>query len=246
MIYVDSRVGSEQYAKMLGKAELTHLDFGDCCFSGNGANGPVTVGIEIKKISDALSCMIDGRFAGHQLPGLVQSYDRVWLIVEGLWRSEPLTGILQVAKGGWSKDKLGGIWKDSFTGYSRVMYKQFVGWLTSLEMGSGIRVRCTMTEPDTAETIKELYQWWGKEWGEHHSLHTFHEDRPEAALLSKPNLVRRVAAEINGIGWQRSAAVARKFRTVAAMVSANEKDWESIEGIGKTLARGAVEALNHA
>ena len=52
-------------------------------FTGQGPNGPVSVGIEYKRMGDALACMVGGRFTGHQLPGLRQSYQQYWLLVEG-------------------------------------------------------------------------------------------------------------------------------------------------------------------
>jgi DNA integrity scanning protein DisA with diadenylate cyclase activity len=59
----------------------------------------------------------------------------------------------------------------------------------------------------------------------------------------KPGLVRRVAAELPLIGWDRSSDVAMTFPSVLAMVLADEKDWQKIKGIGKTIARKVVAAL---
>ena len=58
-----------------------------------------------------------------------------------------------------------------------------------------------------------------------------------------PNLVRRVAAQLEGIGWEKSAAVATRFATVLDMVVATEKEWQAVPGVGKTLAARAVQQL---
>ncbi len=90
MILVDSRIGSKDLIKPLGSiSKLAVLEFADAMFVGGGeGNKPVFVGIEIKKIKDALSCIMSGRFAGHQLVGLVKEYDVRYLIIEGWYRAD--------------------------------------------------------------------------------------------------------------------------------------------------------------
>jgi len=45
------------------------------------------------------------------------------------------------------------------------------------------------------------------------------------------------------VGWKRSAAVVRKFKTVRQMMEASEKEWMEVDGIGKGIAKKTVEAL---
>jgi ERCC4-type nuclease len=66
---------------------------------------------------------------------------------------------------------------------------------------------------------------------------------PPAALWLKPSLVRRVATQLEGIGWEKSAAVAAKFSSVLDMIVATEAEWQTIPGIGKGLAARAVRQL---
>jgi NAD-dependent DNA ligase len=61
--------------------------------------------------------------------------------------------------------------------------------------------------------------------------------------LVKPSLVRRWASEIPLIGWGKSRAVADFFPSALHMASATEKQWMKIDGIGRTIAQGAVEAI---
>jgi ERCC4-type nuclease len=106
-----------------------------------------------------------------------------------------------------------------------------------------VRVLRTYNERETVQCIMALHTWWtSKEWGDHRS-HLSLQTSPTEATLVKPSLVRRVAAELPGVGWTRSQAVCAKFKTVVDLVMACKKDWEEIEGIGKGLSQKIMEAL---
>lgn len=238
MIYVDDRIGS---ADLIGHlrhwhvpCQLARLDFGDAAFGGNGPDGPVSIGIEIKKVHDALNCMADGRFAGHQLPGLVQDYDRVWMVVEGWYSADFSTGVL-LAPGQRRRDLA--------IGARRFMYRDLDNWCTSLEMCAGVRVRRVGDRVETARVIADIFGWFQKDWDEHHSHLAIHDAGPDRALLVKPTLCRKIAAQLPGVGWKRSIDVAGKFVTTHDMVTARVDEWESIPGIGPGIARKVYDAL---
>lgn len=234
-ILVDSRVGSRHYADLLGdKALLTTLEYGDMAFE----SGSVSVGVECKRVSDAVNCLFSGRLADHQIPGLRRSYDIAYLIVEGLWRPEPETGVLQQYRG-----ELGrwGSWQDCSSGQKRLMYSAFESWLSSIAEIGGVRCRSTPDAATTAALALSLQQWWGRD--AHASYNVMHQQQ-DAASLTRPGLLRRMAAELPGIAWVRSEAVAKRFRTVAAMTAATEAEWQEIDGIGKVTAKKVVEALH--
>ena len=244
MNLVDSRIGSSHYAQLLGeRGEMAQLEYGDLAFSGQGPVGEISIGVEVKKLNDALACMVDGRFTGHQVPGLVQQYDRAYLLVEGLWRPDPKSGVLQLGRGSWDGDKFGGAWRDASSGYSRFTFRQFTGWLESVSALANIKIVRSNSEAETVQWVLSLEQWWQKPWKEHRSLQGFHEERPNAALMVKPPLRRRMAAELPGIGWQRSGEVAKKFATVKEMVNAPVEQWQEIPGIGGGIAAKVVAAI---
>lgn len=238
-ILVDDRTGS---AKIYGHlrhwgvpAELTRLEYGDAAFAGNGPKGPVTVGIEMKKVHDALSCMGDGRFAGHQLPGLLANYDRVWLVVEGTYRPDFGTGLLLA--GG---DKR----REVVKGNRRYMYRDFDNWLTSMEVGAGIRIRRTCDGFETARCVADLYGWWQKEWTDHRALHAIHEgDWGAISPLVRPSLLRRFCAILPGVGLEKSANAARVFGSIESAVRATQVQWEAVPGIGRVLAERIYNAI---
>lgn len=239
MILVDDRVGSVDLAGHLRhwgvRCEVTRLEFGDACFMGNGPRGLMPVGIEIKTVRDALSCMVDGRFSGHQLPGLVRTYEKVWLVLEGYIYPRHSDGILQIGKPG-KREPVD-------VGARRFMYRDLDNWLTSMEVCAGVKVRRTMDRAETARALVDLAGWFSKPWDQHHAHLAFDDSGPDVALLVKPGLVRRVAAQLKGIGWGKSQAVAQRFRTVEEMVAATPAIWQSIPGIGNKLAWECYNAL---
>ncbi len=236
MILVDRRVGSGDLAMLFprGLANVTTLDFGDCAFLGNGPGGaPVKVGIEVKALGDAAGSIRSGRFAGHQLPGLVANYDKVYVILEGMYRPGPEGELETYKRGQW----VTGEW-----GHTAWMYNELDGWINSINIVAGVTVKRTMSRKETAAVIYGLYHWWTSKSYEKHRSHVGFDESGRPALL-KPGLVRRVAAELPLIGWDRSSDVAMKFPSVLAMVLADEKDWLSIKGIGKIIARKVVAAI---
>lgn len=238
LILIDSRQGS---ANLIGhlrhwgvKCQLDTLEYGDACFVGNGKDGPISVGVEVKAVHDALNCMGDGRFAGHQLPGLVNSYDRIWLVVEGWYRPDFGSGILLAD----STRR-----KELALGSRRFMYRDLDNWLTSMEVMANIRVRRVGDRVETARFVADLYGWWSKGWTDHKSHLALHEDRSDFAQFAKPPLVRVVASQLPGVGFKKSADVAKRFPTVHALVHATEAEWAEIEGIGKTMAARIYVAI---
>ena len=241
MIRLDNRIGSgdlgHYFEKWRVPFQLCRLNYGDCAIKGNGPNGStMEVGIEIKKIRDALNSICDGRFAGRQLPGLCANYQRVWLVIEGQFSCDYESGLLMYRRGK-KMEPLG-------VGTRRFMFHDLDAWLTTMEARAGVRVRRTLSRLETARYIADLHSWWtGKAWEEHRSHLAFDECQVDSEILIKPNLTRRIAAELPNIGWTKSKAVAAHFDSVVEMVLANQDEWEQIEGIGKGIAAKVTKAL---
>jgi len=246
MVIVDPRVGS---ANLLGYlrhwgVECVHeqLDFGDAAFLGQGPDGPIMIGVEVKAVRDALNCMDDGRFAGHQLPGLISTYGHVWLVVEGDYSVQFNTGflVLQSERSGRNKVVEAGE-RGRRPPYT---FAGLTNWLTSMECCAGLHVRRTRNRIETARFIGDLHSWWSKDWARHRSHLALHETRPDQAILIRPNIVRKMAAQLGGIGWTRSGMVSARFKTVKEMVDATVEDWMGIEGIGKMIAQAVWRELH--
>jgi ERCC4-type nuclease len=155
-----------------------------------------------------------------------------------VWRANPSTGILEkLANGKWYEVRLG---RQAF------MHSELDRFLCSLEIKSPIHVRHTGSIHETAVAIWNLYHWFtSKEWSEHKSFNVLYNPvQSPVGLIVKPSLVRRVASQLDGVGWERSGQVAKHFGSVVDLAIATEKDWDKIPGIGKVLSKRIAEAIN--
>ncbi len=236
MLHIDNRTGSKDLMRYMppGLAQLSRLQFGDCCFLGNGKDDiPVQVGVELKALSDMLQCIIDGRFAGHQLPGLLRDYHIVYLVIEGKFRPDPQTGLLQVPGPGHR-------WVDAHFGAKRWMYRDLSGFLTTMENRYNLRVRRTFDRVETARVILDLHHWFNDKTYEQHRAGCAFDLTGEPSLLPA-SLLRRVAAQFRGIGWTKAQRVEKHFTSVIDMVLAPTEEWKRIPGVGAKIAAGVVE-----
>lgn len=238
-MYVDDRAGSVDLIPHLPTSiptSLTRLPYGDVMWCGNGEGGcPVPIGVEYKRISDLCQCIVTGRLSGHQLIGLVNEYWRVYLLVEGIWRGNPEDGILEVWKrGGWYPLTLGS---------RRFMYKEVANYLNTLSVMCGVIVWCTERIEASGKWLACTYRWWEKGWEDHHSIHQFNSTPPPRPYLRKPNLVHRVAKELDGVGWDKGEAISRKYGTIKELAEADEKGLQEVDGIGKVLAGRIIKQI---
>lgn len=253
-LLVDPRIGSGELAKYLLMLQLPveipehNLPFGDFAFLGNGPEGrPIPIGIERKALKDFVNSYYSGRFAGHQLPGMLNpgaGFEVIYVILEGLWRVDIQSGLISVPS--MKKNQKGKfVWEDLEVAGKGFMYRDLEQILFTLEMKAGVNFRRTGNKPETGRFISALYHWWvDKEWEEHRSHLRFKTTEADKALLVKPSLCRLIAAQLPGVGWVKSGAVATRFGSVSNMVKATEKEWMEIEGIGKTMAKKIMMALD--
>lgn len=250
MLLLDPRTGSGDlvaWLKPLGIPVTSHqMEYGDAAFVGNGPDGmPHQVGIEIKTIGDVMNCMTSGRYAAHQLPGLLRDYDECWLVVEGQWRAREPDGLLQVfhpTKHYWFDLKVGG---------RRWMWNEVQGWVNSMMVLGGTKVWQTADRAGTARFLASLYHWWQKPFDSHSSLKTFVDYKArvggtagQPAMLRAPTLERRVLKELPGLGWERSLAVERVFPNLLTAFNADEASWQRIDGVGPKTAHRIVRAIH--
>ena len=233
LVLVDDRAGSVELAPHLKDSLLVRLEYGDVAFQGNGPDGVVKVGVEHKRVGDLLNSIQNGRLSGHQMPGMVGEYDRVYLIVEGLWR-EGEGGEVEVWKGRWREN------------YGRMKWSAVQGYLSNLEEMFGVRVRCTGSKGESVRVIEGLVKWWGKKWKGHRAHKVVYGGVKVAANLSgrDVSMVRKVASVLPGIGVQRAEDVEKVFGSVREMCESGEEEWVKVKGIGSVVSRMVQEALN--
>lgn len=258
-ILVDKRTGSKDLVALLpkGYAELTDLEFGDAVVVGNGPEGPVTEAFERKRLSDALACVQSGRFAAHQLIGLRESYDFVWLVIEDEIRADPRTGILQRryeytsrTTGALRKNSkirrrahVEGRWVDAMFGAkSTMMWRDFWHWLLSMRrVGQIDDFAFTRSAQETADLIWTVNTWRQKEWKQHKSTKVFNRAHERGGLLFRPPLVAEVAGRYDGVGYEKALAIAQRFASVEDFARATSRQLIEVEGIGPKLAESIVK-----
>jgi hypothetical protein len=224
------------------EVSVARLEFGDCAFTGRGpGGGEVTVGCERKRLGDLVSSMQDRRLSGHQLRGMRQAYDYLFLFVESVWRPgangeiEELQG--REFRAFYSRGKPGD--------RAAVSYRQLTAYLTTLELRGGVVVRRTANARETASQYVALWHWWNdKAWDAHKSMEAVycngvvkkghgggwadpHEHDEEFApggrastLSGAPTTLLRTAMQLPGILDVRAAAVTERFGSIRRMALA--------------------------
>lgn len=244
MLILDERVGSKELLPYFKPYDveviLGHLDFADCFFWINGPGKQCMVGCELKNISDLVSSMRSNRLSGHQLPGLLECYDYVVIIVQGIYKVGD-DGELVVLRG---RD-----WVALRVGSKPILWREVSNYLTTLEFKCGVIVKQTMGPKETVAYLVSLYHWGNdKEWDKHDSYQAIYAPTPESDsrrgsfTIKKVGLVEKVASQLTGID-KKAFEVGKRFKSVREMVEADEKDWEGISGIGKKGAGRIVKEL---
>ncbi len=236
MIYVDNRTGSKELLHLFprGMAELTHLEYADFMFTGHHEDGDIVIGVERKRIGDFVNCMCSGRLSGRQLIGMLNSYHYLYLVLEGMFRANPINGILEV----WRR----GGWQEYAAGKRRFMARDIWAFMNTIQVVCGIHCYHCSRDTDTVQYIRALHHWWTKEYAEHKGHLQPHTGT--TVELSKQTLVRRVAACLDGIGWEKAKALDLKFGTVAELVGVLPEELAKVEGIGKGLTASIIKQLH--
>lgn len=255
MILVDAATGSWELQSLIRKqginCDKTHLDSADACFEGQGPEGTVLVGIERKRLQDALDCIDTGRLGGFQLPKMRRMYKFRFVVIEGQWKPDR-SGVLLEAHV-QADHKV--YWGDQRYGGKRVMYAKLRRYLFSITM-AGAHVLYTTDIAHTAYDICELYHWFAKPWRQHTSMQQMYtgyawdaevKQSEELVMIPtldrRPSLVRRWAASLDGIGVKLSADAERVFRTPRALADADEADWLNIPSMTMKSATDLVKQI---
>lgn len=210
MMTIAHERGSKEFLRPLRKlgvpCAIGKLRYADFAFTGSGPKGLARVGVERKRVSEVTSEIDYKRFKGHQLPGLIDHYDFVYVVVEGDMRVDPRSGLLMAGK-----------WE---AGYGdRVMYETYQKRLCTLYTKAGIHVWLTKNKTETAHYVHALYRWWQKRWTDHKSAYQVDEQRTDTAIIDMRTAERQVYAQWPGVGWTRSRYFAEQLHSVAVGAS---------------------------
>lgn len=239
-VLIDDRAGSQDlidFPPLDECGELTRLDSGDVMIVGNGPDGPLLIGVEVKSIFDLISSANTGRLQSTQIPAMVDEYDVTWVLHYGKYQSSPRDGSLQILRGKR--------WRNHRIGDRPVPYGYIEALLLTLT-AAGVHVKRVIDIREAAEWIGVLYRWWSKPWSKHRGLRTFDNSRDlglmpgmDAGLMMRA----RVAAQLPGVGFERALSAARHFTSIQDMINAGPDEWEGIPGIGRVIAKAVREAV---
>lgn len=235
------------------EVESAELDSADYCFIGNGADAdrPLLIGIERKKIRDLINSMRDRRLSGSQAPDMAMTYDRRYLVIEGIWGT---------GKTGAIEELCGREWR-SLTGSKRapVLAREVDSFLSSMEEFFGFNIWKTRNAWETVAWIVSKYKYWSKPYADHHTHEQIYAPVPDGAgrrmrFVSLEEQIRRELGEAGVLCWRmaaqipgidrRAEAVAREFKHSGKLHEATVKELMRVEGIGKIIAKRAVELMN--
>lgn len=116
-----------------------------------------------------------------------------------------------------------------------VMYSKLRRYLFSVSL-SGVHVTYTRDVAHTAQDIIEWYWYFQKRWTDHTALLEM-QKLNIPSLTGKPPLVRRWAADLDGIGVKMSGDAAKVFKRPIALANADEVDWVRVPGVGVKTAQ---------
>lgn len=123
------------------------------------------------------------------------------------------------------------------------MARDVWAFLQSVSILCGVQVVTTSNQWETGRWLDTVYGWWSRPWAKHKS-HLQWQKPQEYASLRKPNLVTRLAAQLDGIGWDKARKMGEAFVDPLDFVTATEDELLGIDGIGPKLAKNVIKQLN--
>lgn len=227
MILIDDREPSDvgRHLSPYGVAHsYVRLDFGDCCFTASGFRDSL-IGFERKRVTDLIASMLDRRLSGHQLSGMARTYDRINLVIEGLWRP---------TRAGAIEHMTGNAWRPIYHLSQGVSYRQVDSYLQSLAE-AGVHVWRTQSTLETASLYVSRWHWWQKDYELHRSHDQIYSRDPAGSHKASAVVVRSetpdnvcvLAAQIPGID-AKAWDVSKHFDSPFALMSADEREWRQI------------------
>lgn len=237
MILIDSRIGSRDLSSPWFEQdgiprELAESLDADIVFEGKGPDGAILVGIERKNVRDLITSIRTNRLADVQIPRMQKVFGRhIWLIVEGTYKPGR-DGLLEVpcnenGKKGWKPLEIGG---------SRFTFAELDNALTSFQMICGLHVKHSYSDRETSKIINDLFTWYQKPWDKHRAAKGFYQDGGPVTIW-EPTLLRRMLAQIDGLGAERGDVMAQQFSSPRDMVNAPVERWIVPGAVSKARAK---------
>ena len=238
MLFVDDRQGSSELIPLLGLLAVeTRLESGDVVWSGQGPDGDLLIGVEVKKIGDLLSSETTGRLAATQIPRMLNRYQQVWLLTVGEYRAGR-SGRLEIrgSHGGWYPYRIGP---------RPVPYGYLEAFLVEIQV-LGVHIKQVYDNRAAAQWLVCAHNWWQKPWEKHRAMRKLDRSGEQALMPGMDGNTEqmvKLAAQLPNIGWERAWAAAQCFAHPHAMFSSSAHQWEEVPGVGKVIAKSVIGAI---
>jgi ERCC4-type nuclease len=221
MIFLTTAANDQDLVKHFrGMGVTAPIPYGDFIFSGVWTGGErISVCGERKHIPDLIQCINDGRHL-EQIRGAREAGFRfIFLVVEDIYREDSSGGV---------EYRRGQTWRTT-----NIECHRIDSYLFQLQYYSGITCFRTSTPRETAHLVINLHNMFQRPPEDHTSLnHIYTPPLPVVPLDGKASLLRRVAKELPGVGWELSGRAEKEFGSVREMINADEERWENIDKIG--------------
>ena len=214
-----------------GIAIAAPIPLGDFIFEGLWVGGEqIDILGERKKIPDLIQCINDGRHLNQVRGAREGGFRFIFLVVEDIYR-ESNDGMVEYRRGT--------VWRST-----NMEYHRMDSYLLQLDYYSGVSVFRSSHPKETAHRVINLYHMFQKPPESHKLLEGFYSaPAPVVPLNGRPSLVRRVAKELPGVGWELSGRAEMEFRSVREMVNADESRWEKLDKVGPGKSKRIIESL---
>lgn len=225
---ISDMIGSKEFEKPLRRMgvpvelhSLKAMKYADFAVTmPKGPDGdPFTIGVERKTTSEMFGAVQDSRFIGHQLPGLIRTYDLVVLLIEGWTTIDKASGCLMM--GQW----------EAGHGKGRHLYEPYKKFELTLQLKARLIVEHTKGRGETTHFLHALHRWTQKPWDQHRSAYKVESREVDAAILSERTMRRQTFAQWPHVGWKRSKQVSEYFPSVLAAATATRAEWQAALGI---------------
>lgn len=187
-------------------------------FDGNGPDGRVTIGIERKTIGDLVSSLQGGRLQGFQYGKLHDTYDFVWLLVEGIWSTDA-QGRLTIRRGQFGMRRLPG---------AHMTEDGLTKALITLEVKGGLKVKQTFNQAQSVTWLTSMLRWWtDKLWEGHKTLLTPYSGHQ---VIGQISMFREMVMKLPDVGVSASKAVELAFDgDMDRVLHSHAADWSELE-----------------
>jgi len=244
-IFSSALPNDQDLIRALGPGTIPMPLFTDVAFIGKGDNDTsILIAIERKKPGDLAQSLQDGRLVAQFQKCKENDADVIVLILEGRYHRNIDDGTLEIPVWGISP-RTGNRAAHWVAVKPTMQFSRFDQFLTELQYLAGVIVKRTEGVRGTADVIQNLYTLFTKAPSEHQSFKQFYSSPPLRVPLVRPSLLRRMAKELDGVGWDIALGVEEHFTSVQEMVNADEKAWRAVPGIGKKIAKGVVQLLQN-